>query len=116
MYPDVPGKVVRGKFDTSSAEDTTLGAAEAGIQYRIAHLSLTSEGDQNIDIKRDSTSMGEYDLKNGTGINLNFLANPLLSPFVTRPGEALVITTDAAVKVSGAYTVIRESVNPGGGF
>jgi hypothetical protein len=82
----------------ATAADQTVIAGAAGKTIRILKLAFVSAGTTNITLKHGTTAW--------SGVmpfvaNMGFVEDAETNPFITLAGEAFVITSSAAVQVSG---------------
>lgn len=93
---------MRGVINISTATTTTLVAAVPGKTIRMLRYDFIAAGAVNVTFKSDTTPIaGPYACAANGGI-----APPesLCGIFETASGEALKVTTDAAVQLGGCFT------------
>lgn len=97
-------KTARAVIDFSTAANHTVAAAVAGQEIHITNLTLTVGGETNLTFKSGTTAMsGAMDF-GGTNEPRGISDHLGCCPLKTTAGEAFVITSSAAVQVSGYVT------------
>lgn len=97
-------KTARAVINFSTADDHTIAAAVAGQEIHITNLTFTVGGETNLTFKSGSTAIsGAMDF-GGTNEPRGVSDHLGCCPLKTAAGEAFVITSSAAVQVSGYVT------------
>lgn len=97
-------KTARAVIDFSTAANHTIAAAVAGQEIHITNLTLTVGGETNLTFKSGTTAMsGPMDF-GGTNEPRGLKDHLGCCPLKTTAGEAFIITSSAAVQVSGYVT------------
>ena len=97
-------KTARAVIDFSTAASHTIAAAVAGKVIHITNLTLTVGGETNLTFKSGTTAIsGAMDF-GGTNEPRGISDHLGCCPLKTTVGEAFVITSSAAVQVSGYVT------------
>ncbi len=103
--------LLQAAINFSTAADHTIVAADATNKIKIVSMRLTVAGETNLTFKRGTTAVsGAMDF-GGTGepkgmVDGGSVFNPILE---TNANEAFIITSSAAVQVSGWVRYFKEA-------
>lgn len=97
-------KTARAVINFSTTANHTIAAAVAGKEIHITNITFTVGGETNLTFKSDTTAIsGAMDF-GGTDEPRGISDHLGCCPLKTTAGEAFVITSSAAVQVSGYVT------------